>query len=68
VGNLVEEVLGDISARESRLWLSGILTLPSVEANEEPEDEGVRIVLDDRLLENFLGLFFKSVGRSKELV
>jgi hypothetical protein len=64
-GSLLEEVFGEINPIERRLWLSGILTLPSVEVKEEPDDDGERFVKDGRC---FLGLFFRSVGKSKELV
>jgi hypothetical protein len=65
---LLEEVFGECSpTREYLLWFSGIFTLLSSDASEDPDDEGDLsenaglLTLGERRL-----LFFKSVGSSKE--
>ena len=68
-GILLEEDFGECSPpRDSLLCESGILTLRSSDASEEPDDEGVlseyagRLVLDERRL-----AFLRSVEMSKVL-
>ena len=67
-GILVREVFGEWSPKERRLV--GILTLLSSECSEDPEDEGVRSLMEGLLLDRLedFGPFFKSVEMSKEFV